>query len=202
MRPVWREASLPVADLYNTWIGDANLDGEFNSGDLVAVLSSGTYEADVDAVWSSGDFDGSGRTDSGDLVAALADGGDEAGPRAAVNAVPEPRSRLLCVLGILPLWMGNRRRRLNDTNRLIKTAYLSQGGGVGQQQFGNALVGRAARLIGKLDRSVSVANGVVQVRGEDPSEVICRSGPTRSQPQRFFQVDDRLVGLSRCNQGV
>jgi hypothetical protein len=70
-----------VTDLYNSWIGDANLDGEFNSGDLVAVLATGTYEADVDSVWSSGDFNGDGRTNSGDLVAALADGGYEVGPR-------------------------------------------------------------------------------------------------------------------------
>jgi hypothetical protein len=92
-----------VKDLYNSWIGDANLDGEFNSSDLVAVLASGTYEADVDAVWSTGDFDGNGRTTSGDLVAALADGGYEAGPRAAVSAVPEPSSVVLCLLGCLPL---------------------------------------------------------------------------------------------------
>jgi hypothetical protein len=76
--------------LANSWVGDANLDGEFNSSDLVAVLASGTYEADVAAVWSTGDFDGNGRTNSGDLVAALADGGYEAGPRAATAAVPEP----------------------------------------------------------------------------------------------------------------
>ena len=56
-----------VHELNNTWIGDANLDGEFNSSDLVEVLSAGTYELDVDAGWASGDFDGSGRFDSSDL---------------------------------------------------------------------------------------------------------------------------------------
>jgi hypothetical protein len=76
--------------LFGSWIGDANLDNEFNSSDLVSVLSSGTYEADVDAVWSTGDFNGDGRSNSGDLVAALADGGYEAGPRMAALAVPEP----------------------------------------------------------------------------------------------------------------
>ena len=84
-----------IKDLSNSWIGDANLDGEFNSGDLVVVLSSGTYEADIDSVWSTGDFNGDGRTNSGDLVAALSDGGYEAGPRAAVASVPEPGSLLL-----------------------------------------------------------------------------------------------------------
>jgi hypothetical protein len=99
-----------VHDLQNTWVGDANLDGQFNSGDLVAVLATGTYEADVDSVWSSGDFNGDGRTNSGDLVAALADGGYEAGPRAAVSAVPEPSSLLLCLLGCLTV-VGRIRRR-------------------------------------------------------------------------------------------
>jgi hypothetical protein len=84
-----------VKDLFNSWIGDADLDGEFNSSDLVTVLASGTYEADVDAVWSTGDFNGDGRTNSSDLVAALADGGYEQGPRAAVAAVPEPSTWML-----------------------------------------------------------------------------------------------------------
>jgi hypothetical protein len=76
--------------LFNSWVGDANLDGEFNSSDLVAVLASGTYEAEVSSVWTTGDFNGDGRTNSSDLVAALAGGGYELGPRAAAAAVPEP----------------------------------------------------------------------------------------------------------------
>jgi hypothetical protein len=87
-----------VKELFNSWIGDANLDGEFNSSDLVAVLASGTYEVDVDSTWSSGDFSGDRRTNSGDLVAALSDGGYEAGPRAAVQSVPEPSTALLAAL--------------------------------------------------------------------------------------------------------
>jgi hypothetical protein len=102
-----------VKDLFNSWIGDANLDGEFNSSDLVSVLATGTYEADVASVWSTGDFNGDGRTNSGDLVAALADGGYEAGPRpaAAVAAVPEPSTTLLLLLGALTLGLRSRVRR-------------------------------------------------------------------------------------------
>jgi hypothetical protein len=99
-----------VKDLFNSWIGDANLDGQFNSSDLVAVLASGTYEANVDAVWSTGDFNGDGRANSGDLVAALADGGYEVGPRAAAAAVPEPAAIVLCTLGIGVLLARCRRR--------------------------------------------------------------------------------------------
>jgi hypothetical protein len=90
-----------VKDLFNSWIGDANLDGEFNSSDLVAVLASGTYEADIDSVWTTGDFTGDGRTNSSDLVAALADGGYEMGPRPAVAAVPEPVGCWLLLTGLM-----------------------------------------------------------------------------------------------------
>lgn len=93
-----------VKDLFKSWIGDANLDGEFNSGDLVTVLASGTYETSQPSVWSRGDFDGDGFTSSGDLVAALSDGGYERGPRAAVAAVPEPSAGGL-LLAALGMWI-------------------------------------------------------------------------------------------------
>ena len=104
-----------IKDLYSSWVGDANLDGEFSSSDLVVVLSSGTYEVDVDSVWSSGDFDGDGRTNSSDLVVALADGGYELGPAAAVQAamVPEPSSVLMVAMASFGLAFVARKRRLS-----------------------------------------------------------------------------------------
>ena len=101
-----------VKDLFQSWIGDANLDKEFSSSDLVTVLGSGTYEADLPAVWSTGDFNGDGQADSGDLVAALSDGGYELGPPAAVAAVPEPTSCLpLIFAGVSIIGMKRRSRR-------------------------------------------------------------------------------------------
>ena len=97
-------------DLKRTWIGDANLDGQFNSQDLIAVLASGTYEADVESNWSTGDFNGDRRTDSADLIAALADGGYEQGPRAAVSVVPELGGALLLALGMLGVGLERSRR--------------------------------------------------------------------------------------------
>jgi hypothetical protein len=100
-----------IKDLLNSWIGDADLDGEFNSSDLVTVLASGTYENDIDATWTTGDFNADGRTNSGDLVAALADGGYELGPRAAVRAVPEPTSLILALIGVLACCRARRKVR-------------------------------------------------------------------------------------------
>ncbi len=95
-------------DLANTWLGDADVNGEFNSGDLVSIFAAGKYEAGIDAVWSQGDWTGDLRFDSSDLVAAFADGGYEGGPRGAVSAVPEPTSLGLLLVGLLAM-IGFRR---------------------------------------------------------------------------------------------
>jgi hypothetical protein len=103
------DVSFWIRDLRGSWVGDADLNGEFNSTDLVSVLAAGKYESGTASVWSEGDFNGDGRTDSGDLVAALADGGYEMGPRAAVAAVPEPATALGAALGLLLLVRAARR---------------------------------------------------------------------------------------------
>ena len=97
-----------VKDLFNSWIGDANLDGEFSSSDLVVMLSSGAYESGASSTWSTGDFNGDGSTNSSDLVAALSDGGYETGPRAAIATVPEPSA--ITSLGVVMLLIVRRRR--------------------------------------------------------------------------------------------
>lgn len=100
-----------VEQYKNTWVGDADLDGVFGSGDLVTVLSSGTYEQDVDSSWSTGDFNGDRRTNTGDLVDALAGGGYEQGPRNAAQAVPEPAGLTLLLLGFLSIVPRRRAQR-------------------------------------------------------------------------------------------
>ena len=100
-----------VKDLKRTWFGDADLNGEFNSSDMVQVFAAGRYETADDAGWAQGDWDASGLFNSSDMVAAFVDGGYEKGLRTAVNAAPEPASASLllgCLIAIL-----TRRRHLD-----------------------------------------------------------------------------------------
>jgi hypothetical protein len=106
-----------VQEIKSTWFGDANLDGEFNSGDMVGVFQAGKYEVAVDAGWAEGDWTGDQRFDSGDFIAAFQDGGYELGPRVAVNAVPEPTGVLLFsvgIIGICRLRIGRIRSRYHN----------------------------------------------------------------------------------------
>ena len=56
-RTVW------VEQLQHTYFGDGNLDGEFNTGDLVDVLMAGQYEDGIagNSLWETGDWNGNGR---------------------------------------------------------------------------------------------------------------------------------------------
>jgi len=101
------DISVWVRDLKQTWLGDANLDGEFNSTDLVVVFAAGLFELDQDATWEQGDWNGDLRFGSGDLVTAFVDGGYEQGTRGA-QAVPEPGSLMLFGIAFLG-FLANRR---------------------------------------------------------------------------------------------
>ena len=102
-RTVW------VSELKNTWFGDADLDGEFDTLDFVAVFSIGRYETEEPAGWGEGDWNGDAVFDSGDFVTAFVDGGYENGPKNGVAAVPEPTGWLLMVLAAAPLFALRRR---------------------------------------------------------------------------------------------
>ena len=99
-----------VGDHLNTWMGDADLSGQFDTTDLVVVFAVGKYETDASAGWEEGDWDGDGSFLSSDLVTAFVDGGYEIGPKAAVATVPEPSGIVLAVISLIGL-LGISRRR-------------------------------------------------------------------------------------------
>jgi hypothetical protein len=82
-----------VHNLAKTYFGDADLDGEFASSDLVSVFQAGQYEDSIvgNSTWATGDWNGDGDFTSGDLVFAFQAAGYEQGPRVA-SRVPEPGS--------------------------------------------------------------------------------------------------------------
>jgi hypothetical protein len=66
-----------ILNVLGTTFGDANLDGIFNSSDLVQVFAVGKYEdnAPLNAGWSDGDWNADGDFGTGDLVLAFQQGG-------------------------------------------------------------------------------------------------------------------------------
>ena len=104
------DLEIEVHDIANTYFGDANCDGQFNSTDLIDVMQAGLYETGSPAMWSTGDFNADGFADSSDLILALSDGGYEQGAKPAFAAVPEPASIVLTLIGLTMVALRHRRR--------------------------------------------------------------------------------------------
>jgi ELWxxDGT repeat protein len=99
--------------------GDSNIDGLFNSTDLVQVFQRGEYEDTVvgNSTWSDGDWNSDHEFDSGDLVAAFQTGKYE---RAAevTSSVPEP-SNWISTLIAIPLLTATLRGRRSHRKRTV-----------------------------------------------------------------------------------
>ena len=66
-----------VKSILRTSLGDANVDGVFNSTDLILIFQAGEYEDAIvgNSGWAEGDWDCDGEFTTSDLVAAFQDGG-------------------------------------------------------------------------------------------------------------------------------
>ena len=66
-----------VVDAMRSTIGDANLDGRFDTSDLVQIFQQGEYQDNLshNSTWSEGDWNCDGEFSSSDLVFALQKGG-------------------------------------------------------------------------------------------------------------------------------
>ena len=100
-----------VKELKYTWYGDANLDGVFDSNDVVQVFQLSQFEDTVpgSSTWQSGDWNGDGEFSTDDLMLAFQDGGYEMGKLVSAHAVPEPSTCLLWGLGLLAVSIRCRR---------------------------------------------------------------------------------------------
>lgn len=94
-----------ISSTIGTWIGDSNLDGSFDTSDLVSVFAAGQYEDgeanELNSTWATGDWNYDLEFDTADLVAAFSAGGFEQGPRQATAAVPEPNCVAIAWLALL-----------------------------------------------------------------------------------------------------
>ncbi len=104
-----------VKDLKRTYFGDANLDAEFSSSDLIQVFQRGEYEDRFsgNSGWADGDWNCDADFTSTDLIVAFQDGGFEKGPVGGATAtVPEPSGVCLILLASVALLRSGRRQRL------------------------------------------------------------------------------------------
>lgn len=120
-----RSGSLDEGDLetmLHTYLGvdfgDMNLDGYFDSTDLIDALAAGLYDQPVQASWSSGDWNQDTRFDSTDLLMAFQTGGYLANhglppdvPVAPSPVVPEPSG---VALGLGMLFVVRRKKGTFD----------------------------------------------------------------------------------------
>ena len=103
-RVVW------VQDLAKTYFGDTNLNGVFNTGDLVRVFQGGQYEDTIsgNSTWGTGDWNGDAEFSSSDLVLAFSTDAFEGPSRlphtgSGPLTVPEPSAAVLLGFGLLGL---------------------------------------------------------------------------------------------------
>ncbi len=117
-----------IENLMNSYVGDANLDREFSSGDLVHVFQAGHYEDGIamNSGWAEGDWDGDGDFTSADLVVAFRGGGYEQGLRGKANEVPGPNGLSMMMIA-LALAAGSSKGRQRRRATFLRNDVMPDG---------------------------------------------------------------------------
>ena len=102
-----------VEEIRNTFFGDANLDGQFGTSDLVQVFEAGQYEDATpgNSTWATGDWNGDGEFSTSDIVLALQGNNFEQGPKPSPLVVPEPQLAAFLFFWIAALAIKQLRQR-------------------------------------------------------------------------------------------
>ncbi|MEZ6118402.1 MAG: DNRLRE domain-containing protein [Pirellulaceae bacterium] len=113
-----------IFDILGTTYGDSNLDGIFNSSDLVQVFQVGEYEdnAEANSTWADGDWNCDGEFNTQDLVIAFQAGGFSANSLPMLEGIVEPltqpavriRQQRLAQAAAIDAVFANDRIRLNS----------------------------------------------------------------------------------------
>ena len=108
------DRNMLIEQILHTFLGDSNLDGEFNSSDFVTVFQAGEYEDEfeLNSLWKTGDWDGDGDFSTSDFVNAFQSNGYEQGPRDPLAiTVPEPRGLVILAFLSIHCFRNFQRRR-------------------------------------------------------------------------------------------
>ena len=91
-----------VSNILGTTVGDANLNGVFDSSDMVQVFQVGEYEDGIpgNSTWAEGDWDCDGDFTSSDMVLAFQRGGYARASQVASRPAPS-RSDLGAALEVV-----------------------------------------------------------------------------------------------------
>jgi hypothetical protein len=114
-----------VVEVLRTTFGDSNLDGIFNSSDLVQVFAIGKYEdnSPLNAGWADGDWNGDGDFGTGDLVLAFQFGGYTAAAQTVEGTEQHPT--LAAAVGPLSQ-LTNQRSTAMDSPQVMPGDWLRQ----------------------------------------------------------------------------
>jgi hypothetical protein len=107
------DRSIWISQLKQTHVGDSNLDGRFNSSDLVRVFQAGEFEDPfpMNSTWEEGDWNGNGDFTTADFVLAFQEGAYVAQATGSLAApVPEPAAWPVAVAAAMIISARVRRR--------------------------------------------------------------------------------------------